>query len=205
MSGERGARYLGGGTLVMRAINEGDLSVSTLVRTDGPRAHAVRDVGPPHPDWRRRHLCGDPGRARACFPASGRALDWRPGDSQHGHGRRQSVCSGAVRRFRYGAAGARRDAACAGRIFAARGRASRSSSPRAKATRPLSCWRSRWRDHKRRSVPLSEGRADEAERRRGRDRRRACSAERRACQWRAHRLRRDGRDAVAGEKRGAGA
>jgi xanthine dehydrogenase small subunit len=30
---ERGARYLGGGTLVMRDVNEGDLSFSTLVRT----------------------------------------------------------------------------------------------------------------------------------------------------------------------------
>lgn len=33
LSSERGARYLGGGTLVMRAINEGDLSVSTIVRS----------------------------------------------------------------------------------------------------------------------------------------------------------------------------
>jgi CO/xanthine dehydrogenase FAD-binding subunit len=33
MSAERGARYLGGGTLVMRDVNEGDLSFSTLVRT----------------------------------------------------------------------------------------------------------------------------------------------------------------------------
>src|SRR3984885_12776642 len=32
LSSERSARYLGGGTLVMRALNEGDLSVSTVVR-----------------------------------------------------------------------------------------------------------------------------------------------------------------------------
>ena len=32
LSSERGARYLGGGTLVMRALNEGDLSMSTVVR-----------------------------------------------------------------------------------------------------------------------------------------------------------------------------
>src|SRR5258706_7395860 len=31
LSSERDARYLGGGTLVMRALNEGDLSVSTVV------------------------------------------------------------------------------------------------------------------------------------------------------------------------------
>jgi CO/xanthine dehydrogenase FAD-binding subunit len=32
LSSDRGARYLGGGTLVMRAINEGDISISTVVR-----------------------------------------------------------------------------------------------------------------------------------------------------------------------------
>ncbi len=32
LSSEREARYLGGGTLVMRALNEGDLSISTIVR-----------------------------------------------------------------------------------------------------------------------------------------------------------------------------
>jgi xanthine dehydrogenase small subunit len=32
LSSERDARYLGGGTLVMRALNEGDVSVSTVVR-----------------------------------------------------------------------------------------------------------------------------------------------------------------------------
>ncbi len=37
LTNERGARYLGGGTLVMRDVNEGDLSFSTIVRT-GDRA-----------------------------------------------------------------------------------------------------------------------------------------------------------------------
>jgi xanthine dehydrogenase small subunit len=32
LSSERDARYLGGGTLVMRALNEGDVSLSTIVR-----------------------------------------------------------------------------------------------------------------------------------------------------------------------------
>ena len=32
LSSERDARYLGGGTLVMRALNEGDVAVSTIVR-----------------------------------------------------------------------------------------------------------------------------------------------------------------------------
>jgi len=32
LSSDRNARYLGGGTLVMRALNEGDISISTVVR-----------------------------------------------------------------------------------------------------------------------------------------------------------------------------
>ena len=32
LSSDRGARYLGGGTLVMRALNEGDIAISTIVR-----------------------------------------------------------------------------------------------------------------------------------------------------------------------------
>ena len=32
LSSDRSARYLGGGTLVMRALNEGDISNSTVVR-----------------------------------------------------------------------------------------------------------------------------------------------------------------------------
>jgi xanthine dehydrogenase small subunit len=40
LSSEREARYLGGGTLVMRALNEGDLSISTVVRaTDRSLTH----------------------------------------------------------------------------------------------------------------------------------------------------------------------
>src|SRR5262245_9430042 len=34
LSSDRGARYLGGGTLVMRALNEGDVSISTIVRAN---------------------------------------------------------------------------------------------------------------------------------------------------------------------------
>src|SRR6185312_15337459 len=32
LSSDRDARYLGGGTLVMRALNEGDISIATIVR-----------------------------------------------------------------------------------------------------------------------------------------------------------------------------
>ena len=34
LSSDRGARYLGGGTLVMRALNEGDISIATIVRAN---------------------------------------------------------------------------------------------------------------------------------------------------------------------------
>ena len=37
LSADRGARYLGGGTLVMRALNEGDISISTVVRASDSR------------------------------------------------------------------------------------------------------------------------------------------------------------------------
>jgi CO/xanthine dehydrogenase FAD-binding subunit len=43
LTSERDARYFGGGTLVMRDINEGDLTFSTLVRT-GDRALARLDA-----------------------------------------------------------------------------------------------------------------------------------------------------------------
>ena len=46
LSSDRGARYLGGGTLVMRALNEGDVSISTVVRA-GDRALAHIDAGGP--------------------------------------------------------------------------------------------------------------------------------------------------------------
>ena len=44
LSSDRSARYLGGGTLVMRALNEGDISVSTVVRaTDQARRKQLAD------------------------------------------------------------------------------------------------------------------------------------------------------------------
>jgi CO/xanthine dehydrogenase FAD-binding subunit len=43
LSSDRGARYLGGGTLVMRALNEGDVSISTVVRATD-RALARLDI-----------------------------------------------------------------------------------------------------------------------------------------------------------------
>ena len=46
LSSDRGARYLGGGTLVMRALNEGDISISTIVRASDHALTRIDAVGP---------------------------------------------------------------------------------------------------------------------------------------------------------------
>src|ERR1700742_800196 len=45
LSSERGARYIGGGTLVMRTLNEGDLSFSTIVRVQDRSLSDIRASG----------------------------------------------------------------------------------------------------------------------------------------------------------------
>src|SRR5689334_16193782 len=45
LSSDRGARYLGGGTLVMRALNEGDISISTVVRASDPALTRIDAAG----------------------------------------------------------------------------------------------------------------------------------------------------------------
>ena len=46
LSSDRGARYLGGGTLVMRALNEGDISISTVVRASDQALTRIDASGP---------------------------------------------------------------------------------------------------------------------------------------------------------------
>src|SRR5215468_7137870 len=46
LSSDRGARYLGGGTLVMRALNEGDVSISTIVRASDQALSRIDASGP---------------------------------------------------------------------------------------------------------------------------------------------------------------
>ena len=46
LSSERDARYLGGGTLVMRALNEGDISISTIVRASDHALTRIEAAGP---------------------------------------------------------------------------------------------------------------------------------------------------------------
>ena len=45
LASERGARFLGGGTLVMRALNEGDVSITTIVRSTDPAISQIRPAG----------------------------------------------------------------------------------------------------------------------------------------------------------------
>lgn len=45
LASDRGARFLGGGTLVMRAINEGDVSITTIVRSTDAVASQIRPAG----------------------------------------------------------------------------------------------------------------------------------------------------------------
>jgi xanthine dehydrogenase small subunit len=45
LSAERGARFLAGGTLVMRAINQGDVSLTTIVRTTDQGLRQIRPAG----------------------------------------------------------------------------------------------------------------------------------------------------------------
>ncbi len=45
LSANRGARFLAGGTLVMRALNEGDQSIETIVRTSDPAFHSIHSQG----------------------------------------------------------------------------------------------------------------------------------------------------------------
>ena len=45
LSSDRGARYLGGGTLVMRALNEGDVALSTVVRVQDRSLNQIRATG----------------------------------------------------------------------------------------------------------------------------------------------------------------
>ncbi|MCK1741560.1 FAD binding domain-containing protein [Bradyrhizobium sp. 139] len=46
LSSDRRARYLGGGTLVMRALNEGDVSISTVVRANDQALTRIDASGP---------------------------------------------------------------------------------------------------------------------------------------------------------------
>ena len=120
LQSDRGARFLAGGTLVMRAINEGDVSISTVVRSTDRGFAEIRPAGARDHARRRRHHGADHRQPRACVPASGGARGRRAGDPQHGDRRRQPVRPLPLRRLHGRAARARRDGRDAGRLFGPR-------------------------------------------------------------------------------------
>ena len=149
-------------------------------------------------------LRADPARARPRLPASAsrarsagrRCATWARSAAICSRPRRSAIspsrCLRSTRRFRCRAAMAR--ATCR----------SRSSSPGAIASPARSCCRVSLRaPGQPRSVPLSQGRARQAEGRLGADDRRPSSDSRRARFRRAHRLWRDGADADARQGRRA--
>ena len=83
----------------MRALNEGDVGITTLVRLADRALAQVRISGAARDARRRRHACAQILRERElAFLHPVVALDRRPGGAHHGHGRRQSVRALAVRR-----------------------------------------------------------------------------------------------------------
>jgi xanthine dehydrogenase small subunit len=45
LGADQGARFLGGGTFVMRAVNEGDVRVTSIIRSTDPALQQVRSEG----------------------------------------------------------------------------------------------------------------------------------------------------------------
>lgn len=45
LGGDRGARFIAGGTLLMRRVNEGDVAITTLLRTTDPAFREIRPAG----------------------------------------------------------------------------------------------------------------------------------------------------------------
>ena len=82
LAADRGARFLAGGTLVMRAVNEGDLSISTDRARDRPRFRRDPPGRRARHARRRRHHGADPRQPRARLPAPGRARGRRAGGAQ---------------------------------------------------------------------------------------------------------------------------
>ena len=120
MQSDRGARFLGGGTLVMRAINEGDVSISTVVRATDRAFAEIRPTG-------ARVTLGAgvtmaqviANRELSFLHPVARAVGG-PGDPQHGDRRRQPVRALAIRRLHGRAARARCDRGDVRRLFRAR-------------------------------------------------------------------------------------
>ncbi|MGY3466380.1 CO/xanthine dehydrogenase FAD-binding subunit [Bradyrhizobium sp. LM6.11] len=91
LSSDRNARYLGGGTLVMRALNEGDISLSTVVRANDQALTRIEPSGPRITLGAGVTFARILGERDLAFPTRPCPLDWWPGGPQHGYGGWQSV------------------------------------------------------------------------------------------------------------------
>ena len=141
LSSDRGARYLGGGTLVMRALNEGDVSISTIVRVERSALTRIDAIGRAHHDRRRRHLRADLAERELAFlHAPARSIG---GPAVRNMG---TVGGNLFAPAPYGdlhrrAARARRDGLGAGRLWRARHGDRGISASRANGTPARWCWR----------------------------------------------------------------
>ncbi len=203
LANERGARYLGGGTLVMRDVNEGDLSFSTLVRTTDRTLARIETSG-------QRLLIGA-GVTYAALMAEREVAFLHPVARSIGGPAVRNMGTVGGNLFAPAPFG---DLATALLALDATVLTQGGYSPR---ETPIEEFLSRARAQFQRAgaggvrgaarepggVPLSQGRARQAEGRGGRHHRRASADERRTGERRAHRVRLDGRHAFARQERRA--
>ncbi len=108
LASEAGARFIGGGTLAVRAVNYGDGSIRKLILPDGLGLGDISVGG----DRVTLGAAVTMAKIAADTPArlsqAGGGIDRRTGGARHGDRRRQSLRALPLRRFRGGAAGARR-------------------------------------------------------------------------------------------------
>ena len=100
LSSERGARFLAGGTLVMRAVNEADPALETIVRSTDPSFFNMAISSGRVELGGGVTMAVDPRRARTGVSASGRTRRWQSGVTRGGDHRRQPFRD--ERRFRDG-------------------------------------------------------------------------------------------------------
>ena len=91
LSGDRAARFMGGGTLIMRAVNEGDQSFNTIVLANDPALKQVQPQGDRLVIGAGVTMAQILASRDLDFSAPGGPCGRRSGDPQHGHRRRQSV------------------------------------------------------------------------------------------------------------------
>ncbi len=137
LASDRGARFLGGGTLVMRAVNEGDVSITTIVRSTDPSVSQIRPAGARIEIGAGVTMAQILANRDLAFLHPAARTVGGPAVRGNGDGRRQPVRAVALRRFHDGAAGARCDGVGHRGLFrernAARGVPGRRASAAARA------------------------------------------------------------------------